>query len=142
MTTHEWHTDNIRVTYGWHIVRKKKSWPFSNFQIILYSNIWFVKELLACNRCFGSFTKIKDGFRTSFWRTFSVQFFPHKCFLFNTLSMNKCHIFFPSQDIKQNVLLSFYLDNWWLTNCKIYQEEEAGGWRLYPAKVNMIFRHE
>ena len=23
------------------------------------------------------------------------------------------HTFFPSQDIKQNVLLSSYLDNWW-----------------------------
>ena len=32
--------------------------------------------------------------------------------LFNTLSMDKfqCHIFFPSQDIKQN-LSSSYLDN-------------------------------
>ena len=24
-----------------------------------------------------------------------------------------CHTFFPSQDIKQNVLLSAYLDKWW-----------------------------
>ena len=24
-----------------------------------------------------------------------------------------CHTFFPSQDIKQNVFLSSYLDNWW-----------------------------
>ena len=32
--------------------------------------------------------------------------------LCNTLSIHKfqCHIFFPSQDIKQNVLLSSYLD--------------------------------
>ena len=25
----------------------------------------------------------------------------------------KCHTFYPSQDIKQNVLLSSYLDGWW-----------------------------
>ena len=29
------------------------------------------------------------------------------------LTKFQCHIFFLSQDIKQNVLLSSYLDNWW-----------------------------
>ena len=28
--------------------------------------------------------------------------------------------FFSSQDIKQNVLLSFYLDSWWHLNFKIF----------------------
>ena len=32
----------------------------------------------------------------------------------------QCHAFFLSQDAKQNVLLSSYLDSWWRTNFKIY----------------------
>ena len=41
--------------------------------------------------------------------------FSQKCSLFNTVQWPKfqCHTFFPSQDIKQNVLLSSYLNSWW-----------------------------
>ena len=31
-----------------------------------------LKQLLACNGCFGVFTKIKKGSVTSFWCTFST----------------------------------------------------------------------
>ena len=73
-STYEWHTDGIRVrtsgmrvtymytrvTYRWHAVRKKNK-LFKTFLIILFQNIRFVKEFLACNGCFGLFTKIKKG---------------------------------------------------------------------------------
>ena len=71
------------------------------------------KKIFACYECFGLFIKIKKEYGTSFWCTFSAWFFKKKCSLFNTLSMDKvCHTFFPSDDIKQNLLLS-YFDNWW-----------------------------
>ena len=55
------------------------------------------------------------GSGTSFWCTFSVWFF-HKNVPYLILyqwTKFQCHTFFPSQDIKQNVLLSSYLDSWW-----------------------------
>ena len=65
--------------------------------------------------CFGLFTKIRKGSDTSFWYNFLHDFF-HKnvpyliLYLWTKL---QCHTFFPSQKIKQNVLLTSYLDNWW-----------------------------
>ena len=83
--------------------------------IILFQNILFLKEFLACNGCFGLFTKIKKGSGTSFWCTFSAWFF-HKNVPYLILYQwpkFQCHTFFPSQDIKQNVLLSSYLNSRW-----------------------------
>ena len=38
----------------------------------------------------------------------------------------QCQTFFPSQDIKQNVLLNSYLHNWWRLNFKfIYDHPKA-----------------
>ena len=45
--------------------------------IILFKNILFVKDFLACHGCFGLFTTIKKGSGTSSWSTFSAWFF-HK----------------------------------------------------------------
>ena len=61
--------------------------------------------------CYGLFTKIKEG--TSFWCIFSTCLF-HKnvpCLILYQWTKFQCHTFFPSQDIKQNVLLSSYLEN-------------------------------
>ena len=61
---------------------------------------------------FGYLPKLKTGlalaFGTHFLHDFSI-----KMFFFNTLSMDKVSISycFPSQDIKQNVLKSSYLDS-------------------------------
>ena len=53
----------------------KRDWtPFLRL-IILFQNIIFVKEFLACSECFGLFTKIKKGCGTSFWYIFSAWFF-------------------------------------------------------------------
>ena len=81
--------------------------------IILFQNIRFVKEFLACNGCFELFTKIKKGSGISFWCTFSVWLFHTNApyLILYQLTKFQCHIYFPSQDIKQNVLLSSYLDN-------------------------------
>ena len=83
--------------------------------IILFQNILFSKEFLACNGCFGLFSKIKKGSGTSFWCIFSA-WFCHTNVLYLILYQLikfQYHTFFPSQDIKHNVLLSSYLDSWW-----------------------------
>ena len=80
--------------------------------IILFQNILFLKEVLACNGCFGLFTKIKKGSKTSLWCTFCAWFsnknFPY--WILYQWTQFRCHNLFPSQDTKQNVLLSSYLE--------------------------------
>ena len=82
--------------------------------IITFQNI-FLKEFLKCNGCFGLFTKIKKGSRTSSWCTFSALFFYKNVSYLMLYQWTKfqCHTFLPSQDIKQNKLLRSYLDSWW-----------------------------
>ena len=59
----------------------------------------------------GYLPNLKRGPGLAFGAHFQY-YFRIKMFL-NTLSIDKvqCYIFFPSEDIKQNVLLSSYLDN-------------------------------
>ena len=59
----------------------------------------------------GYLPNLKRGLGLAFGAHFQY-YFPIKMFL-NTLSIDKvqCSIFFPFQDIKQNVSLSSYLDN-------------------------------
>ena len=83
--------------------------------INLFQNILFHKEFLACNGCFGLFSKIKKWSGASFWCTFSAWFF-HKNVPYLILyqwTKFQCHTLFLSQDVKQNVLSSSYLDSWW-----------------------------
>ena len=47
----------------------------------------------------------------SFWCTFPTWCFPY--LILYLLAKLECYTFFPSQDIKKNMLLSFYLSNWW-----------------------------
>ena len=76
---------------------------------------YFQAKFFACNSCFGLFNKIKNGLGKSVWCAFSKWFFckdvPY--LILRQLTKFHCHSVFPFQDIKQNVLLSFYLDNWW-----------------------------
>ena len=90
--------------------------------IICFQNILLLKEFLACNGCFGLLTKIKNGSGTSFWCTFSVRFFHENVPFLISYQWTKfqCHTFFLSQDFKQNVLRSSYLDSWWHHNFNIY----------------------
>ena len=78
---------------------------------IPFQNILFLKEFLACNGCFGLFTKIRKGSGTSFCYIFSPLYF-HKNvpnLILYQLTKFQCHTFFPTQDIKQNVLTKFLL---------------------------------
>ena len=95
--------------------------------IILFQNILFLKEFLACNGCFGLFSKIKKGSGASFWCIFSAWFF-HKNVLYLILYQStrfQCHTLILSQDIKHNVLLSSYSDSWWHHNFKIFLESTS-----------------
>ena len=83
--------------------------------IILFQNTLFLKEFLACNGCFGLFSKIKKGSGASFWCTFSAWFSHRKVpyLILYQWTKFQCDTLFLSQDIKQNVLVSSYLDSWW-----------------------------
>ena len=61
----------------------------------------------------GLFTKINNMSGTSFWFTFSAWFLHRNIPYLIPYQWTKfqCHAFFPSQDIKQNVLLGSYLDS-------------------------------
>ena len=80
--------------------------------ILFQKNILFLKEFLGCNG-FGLFTKSKKESGTSFWYSFSIRFFNKnvRYLLLYPWTKFPGHNFFPSEDIKQNVLLKSYLDN-------------------------------
>ena len=89
-STYEWHADVIRVqTNDMWFERKIKLIFLKCFDVIFFSNIWFIKEFSACDVYFGLFTKIKKRSGISLWCTFSACFFSYKCSLFNTLSIEK-----------------------------------------------------
>ena len=96
-------------------LKKKTKLPFLRIFDNPLSKHPIFKRISTCNCCFGLFTKIIKRSGTSFWCTFSTWFFPQKCSLFDTTSMDKVSMsyLFPSQDIKQNVLLSSCSENWW-----------------------------
>ena len=122
------------------------------FLIIPFRNILFLKKFLAWNGWFGLFTKIKKEFETSFWSTFSVWLF-HKNVPYLILYQCpkfQCHTFFSSQDIKQNVLSSSYLDSWDVINFKIYlgsssqamsdREKKRGRWKYRNLNISRTKR--
>ena len=77
-----------------------------------FSKHLIFKKFLECNGCFGLLNKIKKGSGAGFWCTFSAWFFYKKVpyLILYQWTKFQCHTLFLSQDIKQNVLLSFYLD--------------------------------
>ena len=105
------HTSGIRMTYG---LKKKvnlfKAFRYSSFEI---SDL--EKNSLHLIAVLSYLPKLKWGMGLTWSAHIYCIVFQYKCFLFNTLSIDKVqyHFFFPSQDIKQNVLLSHYLNNWW-----------------------------
>ena len=76
-------------------------------------NIFFLEEFITCNGSFGLFTKIKKGVSNKILVHIFCMIFPQNVsyLTFYQLKTLQCHTFFPSQDIKQIVLLSSYLDN-------------------------------
>ena len=83
--------------------------------LILFTNILFLKEFLPCNGYFGLFNKIKKGSVTSLWCTFSAWFSNENVPYLILYQWTKFQYltFFTSQVIKQNLLISSYLDSWW-----------------------------
>ena len=76
----------------------------------LLSKYFIFKRISCIQWLFWLFTKIKKGSRTSLWCTFSAWLF-YKNVPYLTLyqwTKFQYHTFFPSQDIKQNELLSSY----------------------------------
>ena len=61
----------------------------------------------------GYLPKIKTGSWTSFWCIFSAWLFHENVpyLILHQWTKFQCHTFFPSQDIKQNVLSNSYLDS-------------------------------
>ena len=72
---------------------------------------YFIFKRTSCMQwLFCNASKIKKGYGTSFWCIFSAwcskKNVPY--LIFYQWTEFQCHIFFPSQDIKQNVLLRSY----------------------------------
>ena len=66
--------------------------------MIFFQDILFLKEFLACNICFGLFTKVKKGSGTNILCKFSVWLF-HKnvpYLIHYQWTKFQCHTFFPS----------------------------------------------
>ena len=129
-TTDEWHMDDIRVhtrniwmtceyirvTYRW--IRVYTSDIRITFEYIeltflkLFINslskylVWIKIPWMQWLFCFGLITKLKRGLELALGEHL-LHGFLYKCSLFNTHQFTKfqCHIFFTSQDLKQNVLL-------------------------------------
>ena len=96
-------------------VRKIKLTFLRLFDNSLSKYLFLKKNFFCVMAVFVLFTKIKKWSGTSFSYTFSALF-SYKNVLYLILyqwTKFQCHTFFPSQDIKQNVLLSPYLDSWW-----------------------------
>ena len=122
--------------------------------IILCQNTLFLKELLACNDCFGLYTKIRKGSGTTFWSIFSAWFFhqnvPYLCRI--TLSMENVSmshlISFSRYQInrvitflfKQSMtswILRFFLDQLlrqWLTGKKRGEDKNTNIWISWVRK--------
>ena len=80
--------------------------------IILFQSILFFKKIYCMQWLFWVFTRIKKDLGLAFGAYFQHDF-SIEISLFNTqikLSKFQCHIFFPSQDINQNALLSSHLE--------------------------------
>ena len=112
-STYQWHTDDIRVhtsdirmtyeytrvTYGCHT---------SAYKYIRVTYRWHTSTYY-----FGLFTKIKKGSGISFRCTFSPWVFHTNAPYLILCQLTKFQRHISLQDIKQNVLLSSYLHNWW-----------------------------
>ena len=80
--------------------------------IIVFQNTLFLKNFLRAMAVLGYLAKLKKGLGVAFGAHF-LHDFSIKSSLFSSSSMDKVsmsHLIF-FQDIKQNMLLSYYLDS-------------------------------
>ena len=101
--------------------------------MIFFQNILFSKELLACNGCFGLFTKIEKGPGTSFWWTFSA-WFCHKNVLYLYLSTDKVSMpyLFSFPRYQTQCVIMFLTQ--WLTGRKRGEDGNTKIWRSWERK--------
>ena len=85
------------------------------------------KTISCMQWLFWVICKIMKGSRTGFWYIICACFFHKNTPYLILYQMRKfqCHIFFPSWDIKQIVLLSSYLDIVDVITSKIYLESSS-----------------
>ena len=102
--------------------------------MILFQSILFLREFLACNGCFGLFTKIKNGSLTSFWCTFSAWFF-QKNVLYLILSMSKVSMLylFPFSRCQTKYFIKFLLRQLILSKqwLKVRKRGEDGNTKIW-----------
>ena len=77
--------------------------------IIPFQKILLLKEFLACNDCFGLFTKIKRGSGNSFWCTFSAWFFHKNVFYLILYQWGnfQCHNSFSNPRYQTKYVIKF-----------------------------------
>ena len=113
----------LRATGHYFEKKRNKANLFKAFLINLFQNILFLKDILACNCCFGLLAKTKTGSGTSFWCILATWFF-YKYVLRQSFNVIP---FFRSQNITQNMLLISHVDNWWHHKAMVDKEEKRGG---------------
>ena len=108
---------------------------FSRLFDNLLSKYLILKEFLAWNGYFGLFNTIKKGSGTSLRCIFSAWFSNKNVpyLIFYQWTKFQCHTFFPSQDIKQNVLLTLRIIfdqplKQWLTGRKKREDGNTKIW--------------
>ena len=104
--------------------------------MIFFQNTLVLQVLPACNGCFGLYTKTKKWSDTSFWCSISAWFLHKKCFYYILYQLTKfqCHIFFPSKDIKQNVIKYPYLENYWYHQLRFIFDYPLKQWPIWKKK--------
>ena len=106
---------NLSIKRDW-VQKKKRSQGFFKIFWLSYSQICcFLKKLLHAMVFLSYLLKLKRGLGLGFGGHFLHDIF-HKSVSYLMLyqwTKLQCHNLFLSQDIKQNALLSSYLDSWW-----------------------------
>ena len=130
-------------------MKEKVKLTFKRLLIILFKITYFLKNFLHALAVLDYLPKSKKGAGTRFWGTFSAWFL-HENAPYSTLyqwEKFQCHTFFPSQDIKQNVSLSSYLNSSWHHKLKIYRglsskamADREKKWRRWKCKNLNISR--
>ena len=93
---------------------------------ILFQNIWFVKEFLVCNDCFGLFNKKGSGI--NFWCIFIAWFF-HKnatYLILYQLTVSTSCLYYRVSNKMCYYILNYTIDD--VINFKIYLQSFPKQW--------------
>ena len=109
---------NLQKLWKIFFISSKKPFSFSLPLLRLFDNLlskYLTFKIISCMQwlLWVIYQNYKEVW-TSFCYRFSAWFFFVLHLILHLWTRFQCHTFFPSQDIKQNVFLSSYLNNWWL----------------------------